>query len=162
MQLFGNNMKKITIILIFITYSAFTEPAPGFDGIVDFKITLKELDSIAKSSNFQKLKDKYIILDGSLTEYTVKENSDTKYLVEIELIDGEWAGVSNVFMYKCLILLKGEEYKKLFPERRRTTPAPGEIPINSNLIIVAKIKEIRLVENNPVPVLDGYYIRVRK
>jgi hypothetical protein len=156
-------MKKIVIVLIFVCcYGVFGEPAAGFDNFVDFTITLKDLDSVAKSGNFEKIKNKYLILDGALTEYSVKENTETSYSVEIELIDGEWVGVTGVFMYRCLVVFRGNDYKAVFPERRRATPAPEEIPINSNLIIVAKIKELRTVGNRVIPVLDGYYLRVRK
>jgi len=154
--------KRIFILFILCCSAVFADPAPGFDNFVNFEISIKELNSHAKSGNLDSIKSKYFILDGSFSAYNVIDNKESTYTVEIELINGEWKGVSNVVMYRAIVIFKGKNYQAHFPERRRSNPDPAEIPINSGLIVVAKLKETRIFEGEVIPVLDGYYLRVYK
>ena len=154
--------KAIFILFLACCSALFADPAPGFDNFVNFDISMKELNSHVKSGNLDLLKNKYFILDGSFAAYNVIDNKESSYTVEIELINGEWKGVSNVIMYRAIVIFSGKQYQARFPERRRSTPDPSEIPINSGIIVVAKLKETRKFEGEVVPVLTGYYIRVYK
>ena len=156
-------MSKAIFILFIVCCSAlFANPAPGFDNSVNFEISMKELNSHVKNGNLAAIKSKYVILDGSFASYNVVDNKESSYTVEIELINGEWNGVSNVFMYRAIIIFSGKEYQARFPARRSSIPGASEIPINSGLIVVAKLKETRNFEGQAVPVLEGYYLRVYK
>lgn len=154
--------KRIFILFIVCCSAAFANPAPGFDNYVDFEISMKELNSHVKRGDLDSIKNKYLILDGSFASYNVIDNKENSYSVEIELINGEWKGVSDVFIYRCIVIFSGKEYAAQFPARRKSTPDPNEIPINSGLIIVAKLKETRNFDGAVVPVLDGYYLRIYK
>jgi len=154
--------KRIFILFILCCSAVFADPAPGFDNYVNFEVSIKELYSHAKSGNLDSIKNKYFILDSSFSAYNIIDNKESTYTVEIELINGEWKGVSNVVMYKAIVIFKGKNYQAQFPERRRSTPDPAEIPINSGLIVVAKLKETRNFQGEVIPVLDGYYLRVYK
>lgn len=157
----GKMEKKIGIfltILLFIAGIAVALPAPRFDQVVDFEISIKELDKLIKAGQSSKVADKYLILNGSLSGYTVTDTEKNSYTVELELINGEWEGVSDVFIYRCKVIFSGEEYRVKFPARRRSVPGPGEIALNSGLIVVAKLKEIK----DGIAVLDGYYLREYK
>lgn len=142
-------------VLLFIAGFAIALPAPGFDQIIDFDISIKELDKLIKEGQPSKITGKYLILNGSLSGYTVTDKEKNSYTVELELINGEWEGVSDVFIYRCKVIFSGEEYSVKFPAKRRSTLEPGEIALNSGLIVVAKQREIR----DGVAVLDGYYLR---
>jgi hypothetical protein len=156
-------MAKIIFILFLVCCSAvFANPAPGFDNYVNFEISMKELDSHVKTGNLDLLKSKYFILNGSFVAYNVVDNNESSYTVEIELISGEWKDASNVLLYRTIVVFSGKEYQAMFPERRRSAPGPAEIPMNSGLIVVAKLKEIRDFDGDVVPVLQGYYFRVYK
>ncbi|MCL2480618.1 MAG: hypothetical protein FWF38_02790 [Spirochaetaceae bacterium] len=154
--------KRIFILFIFCCSAVFADPAPGFDNHVNFEISIKELYSHAKNGSLDSIKSKYFILDGSFSAYNVIDNKEPTYTVEIELINGEWKGVSNVVMYKAIVIFSGKEYQAKFPERRRSTPDPAEVPINSGLIVVAKLKGTKNIDGEVIPVLDGYYLRVYK
>ena len=154
--------KRIFILFIVCCSALFADPAPGFDNFVNFEISIKELNSYVKNGNLGAIKDKYFILDGSFTAYNVVNSKEPSYTVEIEIINGEWKDVSSVLMYRALVIFSGKEYQVMFPERKRSTPDPSEVPINSGLIVVAKLKETRTYDGEIVPVLYGYYLRVYK
>ncbi len=159
-------MKKI--LLLFFVLFVFSigylagEPAPGFDNYVDFGISMKELDALVKNGNLKAAVGKYLILNGSISGYTVTDKDESSYSVEVELVNGEWSGVSDVFIYRSIIVFKGKEYLSRFPAKRKSTPDPGEIPINSGLIVVAKVKDTRNESGRIIPVLEGSYLRVYK
>ncbi len=155
-------IKRIFILLIVCGGVAFGNPAPGFDNYVDFDISIKELNSHVKRGDLNSIKNRYLVLDGSFAAYNVIDAKESAYTVEIELINGEWKGVSDVFIYRAIIVFSGKEYQAKFPARRKSTPDPAEIPINSGLIVVAKLKEARNFDGVVVPVLDGYYLRIYK
>ena len=157
-------IKRIFILfIIFCSYNAlFADPAPGFDNYVDFEISMKELDSHVKSGNLDSIKNKYLILNGSFVGFSVVDNNASTFTVEIELINGEWQGITDVFMYRAIIIFSGREYQAMFPEGRRSSSASSEVQTNSGLIVVARLKETRVFEGEVIPVLYGYYLRVFK
>jgi len=158
------NKNLFIFFIIFISYSAAltAQEAPGFDNVVNFNISLKDLDALVKNNKLKSIGDKYIILDGAVSEYMVTDKDEDSYTVEIVLVNGEWAGISDVYIYRSIIVFKGPEFKDKFPERRRSTPGPEEIPVNSGLIVVAKFSEVRNEGGMVIPVLDGKYLRVYK
>ena len=160
-------MKKACIfsflIIIFITSGVvYASPAPDFDKVADFSMTLKKLNSLASQNKLDEVKDKYFILDGALSSYTVIDKDKDNYTVELLLVNGEWEGVSDVHIFRTVILVKGEEYAEKFPARRRRKGTGREIPLNSGLIVIAKLNNVITMNNTAVPVLDGYYLRVFK
>ncbi|MCL2793093.1 MAG: hypothetical protein FWD87_08365 [Spirochaetaceae bacterium] len=157
-------LKRIFVLFIvgFSCGAVFANPAPGFDNYVNFAICMKELDAHVKSGDLDSIKGKYLILNGSFVAFNVTDNRAATYTVEIELINGEWHGVTDVFMYRAIIIFSGREFQPMFPERRRSIPGPTEIPTNSGLIVVARLKETRIFEGEVIPVLYGYYLRVFK
>ncbi|MDX9799902.1 MAG: hypothetical protein RBT69_01050 [Spirochaetia bacterium] len=158
------NKNLLFLFIIFISYSVSitAQDADGFDKVVNFDVSLKELDTLAKNNKLKSLGEKYLVLNGAVSEYMVTDAEDESYTVEVVLVNGEWSGVSDVFIYRSIIVFKGAEYKEKFPARRRSTPSPGEIPVNTGLIVVAKFAEVRNEGGMVLPVLDGRYLRVYK
>ena len=159
-------MKKALIVcfllMIYITAGVSASPAPGFDRVVDFSITLKQLNSMVSENNTEALKDKYFILNGALSSFSVVDKDPENYRVELMLVNGEWEGVSDVYIYRSVIIFQGKAYEDMFPARRKKTPGPSEVSMNSGLIIVAKLNNVINIGGVPVPVLDGYYLRIYK
>ena len=151
------------LVLIFTASGAvFASPAPDFDRISDFSITLKKLTEMAAEGDISLVKGKYLILDGALSSYTVINKDPDNYTVELLLVNGEWEGVSDVHIFRSVVIVKGKEYIKKFPARRSKRNAGELIPLNSGLIIVARLNNVINMGNTAVPVLDGYYLRLFK
>ena len=149
--------------MIFISSGILSaSPAPDFDKTADFSITLKKLSSLAADGDISSVKGKYLILDGALSSYTVINKDPDNYTVELLLVNGEWEGVSDVHIFRTVVVVKGKEYAEKFPARRRKKESGQEIPVNSGLIVVAKLNNVIAMGSASVPVLDGYYLRVIK
>ncbi len=162
----GVSVKRVYILsflVIFFIISGFVSASPvsDFDKIADFSITLKKLNKMAAENRLSSLEDKYLILDGALSSYTVIDNDPDNYTVELIIVNGEWEGVSDVHIFRSVVVVKGSEYEDKFPARRKKN-AEDEIPLNSGLIIIAKLNNVISMNNTSVPVLDGYYLRVFK
>ncbi len=154
--------KSLIVFLVLACFSVVflaAEEAPGFDNYVDFSISLRELDRIAEKGLTGRLENKYLILDGSVSEYQVVDKNEASYTVEVELVSGEWDGVTDVYIYRCIVVFKGKKYMEMFPERRRSVPGPQEVALNSGIVAVAKLKEVRRSGKDSTPVLDGFYLR---
>ncbi len=95
-----------------VVYAA---PAPDFDKVADFSMTLKKLSTLASENRLGAVKDKYFILDGALSSYTVINKDPENYTVELLLVNGEWEGVSDVHIFRTVIMVKGKEYVKKIP-----------------------------------------------
>ncbi|MCL2295381.1 MAG: hypothetical protein FWC36_11065 [Spirochaetes bacterium] len=151
-------------IILFICCSSalFAGSAPGFDNYVNFGISMRELTAHVQSGDLGPVRNRYLILNGSFVSFTVIDNTPATYTVEIELIDGEWVGVSDVLIFRAIIVFSGREFQAMFPERRRGAPGPMEIALNSGLIVVARLKETREHRGEVIPVLYGYHLRVFK
>ena len=160
-------MKKFFIlsflVMIFISSGFLSaSPAPDFDKTSDFSITLKKLSHLAADGDISSVKGKYLILDGALSSYTVIDKDPDNYTVELLLVNGELEGVSDVHIFRSVVIVKGEEFAEKFPARVRKNGTGLEIPLNSGLIVVAKLNNVITMGNTAVPVLDGYYLRVFK
>ena len=159
-------MKKqvFMVAVVFLLCAAFlySSPAPGFDNVADFSISLKELDGMAEKRDFNALEDVYLIINGAVASYIVTDSEPDTYTVEVELIDGEWIGVSDVFLYRSIVVFQGPEYVQKFPARRRSTPGPGEISVNSGIVVVARCLDAVNDGDTVIPVLEGYKLRTYK
>lgn len=151
---------SLLVVVFFNTGVLFAAPAPDFDRIADFSITLKKLNKMASENDFSEIKGRYLVLDGALSSFSVIDKDPDNYTVELLLVNGEWEGVSDVHIFRSVVRLKGKEYVNMFPARRKKRGAENEIPLNSGLIILAKLNNVINMGNVAVPVLDGYYLRV--
>lgn len=91
---------------------------------------------------------------------TVYPAEINKVSVQVEIVYGVWIGYDEVKSYKSIIEFKGLEAFKIF-KRKRPQDASGEmIPINSTILIVAKIiKYFTLEDGEKGWFLEGLYLR---
>lgn len=157
-------MKKLFawIFLVMILFPVSAEDHEDFSGVVDFTVTLK----ILNSPSFQELEpqsDQYFILTGAITERRVV-NSDPDdpeaFVGEIEIVDGEWFGLENVVMYRCIIRLSGSEFKDMIPARRTRRPKPEEIPLNTQVLIIGKLIGYLEEGSVKIPIIEGIKLRI--
>lgn len=131
-----------------------------FDRIVDFGIALKELHVAASAGTITTTPDSFFIIDGAVASRRVVQSDRESFLGELELVNGEWVGVEEVLLYRCIVQLVGPEFFEAIPARRSRRANPAEIALNTRLLIVGKLTELRILENGQaIPVLQAYYIR---
>ena len=157
-------MKKpfiIFIILAIYTLPVFSLDQSDFDGKVDFSITLKELNElIEKGHTGLAPTQKFIIISGTISNIAILNETQSGYLVEIELTGGEWIGVEEVKSYQVLIRFSGYEFQKNFNKERGSQGLAEKINANSSVLIVAKILTTTNTRSGKkIWVLKGFYVR---
>lgn len=155
-------MKKIFIFLFLISFlsSLYASPEDDFDKIADFGITLKNISAVIGSKGSGFLKDRILILDGILSSFEVTDSTEAGYTAELTLINGEWDGPSEVYMYKSIAVFKGYEYSALFPAKKSRTKKNDPAELNSKVIVVCSFDTLRRDgKSGVIPVLKGHRIR---
>jgi len=156
-------MKKFTLILFlfFILFSLSAQINNDADTMINFDLTLKNIVQMVESGNSNDIDmDKYIILDGIVSDREVLASDKENFVGILEISYGEWEGLENVAIYKCLIQLQGLEFASMIPARRSRTPNPEEITLNTHLLIMGKY--LGYSENDDggkIPVIEGYKLR---
>jgi hypothetical protein len=83
-----------------------------------------------------------------------------KVIVQIEVVYGVWIGYDEVKSYRSIIEFKGPECFKIFKRIRTKNASREMIPVNSTVLIVAKIIEpLSLQDSGKGWRLEGFYIR---
>jgi len=134
--------KSFLLILIFISFSLAGQDLQQLEGVLDFSINLKELNN-EKILKKLILENKYLVLEGAVSAINIIENSKSSFKVEVDFVNGEWNGFENVSMYKCKLMFFDKKFSRSFPKRPPRKPDPKYIPLNSHLLVLAKIIEIQ-------------------
>lgn len=156
-------MKRIFFSVIFLLFSfnfLFSLTPADFDRIIDFSITLKELDQSLASGNISAIpKDKYVILHGTFANFSILNTDEANYKVRIEMTIGEWLDIDDVKSYRSIVQFTGAEFSKYFPQRARRGQNDS-IDLNSRIIVIARVIEpIKTIDRKTVWLLEGLYVR---
>lgn len=152
----------VPIIFLFVSVVLFPADQVGFDGIVDFSITLESISEILTREGPDALpRDKLIVLTGAISSLQVLQSGEeSPFLAELELVGGEWVGMEAVKMYTCLVLLHGDDFQNRIPVRRSRREIVNEITLNSEVMVVGKVVGTRtLYTGEQVPVIEAFYVR---
>ena len=141
--------------------AAFSIDAGDFDAVADFSVTIKTLSRLDESSaSAYGLMNRFLLLDGTVTNILVLDNNEESYLVQVELVSGEWIGLDEVRSYSCWVLFSGPRFTNVFPARVPRNPPPGVISSNDAILIVAKpLQTVEIAEGETAWVLEGIYAR---
>ncbi len=150
--------------MLFLSIMAFSADRKEFDRIVDFSLSIKELDAIVKQERYDLLDpDKMVIIDGAVASITIVEENEDRFLAELEVINGEWEGLERVYMYSCLVQVSGKGFFQRIPNKAMKSPLKDEISQNARILVVGSPQSIRQWEDGTnMLVLDGWYIRTIK
>lgn len=156
-------MKRTFFCFIFLFFSfnlLFSLTPTDFDRIIDFSITLKELDQSLTSGRTSAVpKDKYVILHGTYANFSILNADEANYKVRIEMIIGEWFDIDEVKSYRSIVQFTGPEFSRYFPQKKRRGQTDS-IDLNSRIIVVAKaIEPIKAIDGKTVWLLEGLYVR---
>ena len=156
-------MKKYTFILFlfFILFSLSAQINDNPDSQINFDLTLKNIVTMVESGNSNNIDmDKYIILDGIVSDRMVLTSDKENFVGMLEISYGEWEGLENVSIYKSLIQIQGLEFASMIPVRRSRKPNPEEITLNTHLLILGKYLGYTEDDSgNKTPVIEGYKLR---
>ncbi len=157
-------MKKNIFIFFFLilTFSLSAQDTMDLEKQLDFDLTLKDIVLMVDSGQSNDIDmDRYIILDGVVSGREVLYADEENFVGMLEISYGEWEGLENVVMYKCLVQVQGLEFASMIPVRRSRTPNPAEIALNTNILVLGKYLGYSEDESGQkYPVIEG--IKVRK
>jgi hypothetical protein len=149
------------LVLMIWVPAAFSIDAGDFDAVADFSVTVKTLSGLDEATAAAYgLLDRFLLLDGTVTNILVLDANEESYLVQVELVSGEWIGLDEVRSYSCWVLFSGPRFAGVFPARLPRNPAPGVIASNDTILIVAKpLQTVEIAEGEIAWVLEGIYAR---
>jgi hypothetical protein len=158
------HMKKAlgaVLVLMFWASAAFSIDAGDFDAVADFSVTIKTLSQLDEAAaTAYGLMDRFLLLDGTVTNILVLDRNEENYLVQVELVSGEWIGLDEVRSYSCWVLFSGPRFASVFPARVPRNPPPGVIGANDTILIVAlPLQTVEVAEGETAWVLEGIYAR---
>jgi hypothetical protein len=149
------------LVLMIWTPVAFAIDAGDFDEVVDFSVTVKTLSQLDEATaTAYGLMDRFLLLNGTVTNILVLDANEESYLVQVELVSGEWIGLDEVRSYSCWVLFSGPHFAGVFPARAPRNPPPGVIGANQTVLIVAvPLQTVEIAEGETAWVLEGIYAR---
>jgi len=110
-----------------------------FDAVVDFSVTLKALAGTDEAAaRAYGLKDRYLLLDGTVTAIQFLEPDEERFRAQVELVAGEWIGLEEVRSYRCYLLFQGRRFFRLLPRRAPRSPDASLILPNDRILVVAR------------------------
>lgn len=151
----------VVLVLILWAPAAFSIDAGDFDAVADFSVTIKTLSQLDEAAaTAYGLMDRFLLLDGTVTNILVLDANEENYLVQLELVSGEWIGLDEVRSYSCWVLFSGPRFAGVFPARVPRNPPPGVIAANDQILIVAiPLQTVEIAEGETAWVLEGIYAR---
>jgi hypothetical protein len=157
--------KRIKVVITFffiITYSIFSQDIKPFEKVVDFDLTIKDLQNL-NENNVVQFKGKFLILHGEIAEIHIINRKKSEYVAEVHLVTGEWINLDQINIHKCIVRFSGEEFYSKFPRNRRSRGSNEMIRVNDFILTVGKIAQIQEdSEGNKSIVITGYKIRKLK
>jgi hypothetical protein len=155
--------RAIGAVLVLMIWApvAFAIDTGDFDEIVDFSVTVKTLSQLDEATaTAYGLMDRFLLLNGTVTNILVLDANEESYLVQVELVSGEWIGLDEVRSYSCWVLFSGSRFAGVFPARVPRNPPPGVIEANQTVLIVAvPLQTVEIAEGETAWVLEGIYAR---
>ena len=157
-------VKKLILFLLFLVLAVSgvsADVVDDFDGIIDFSMTLKDLDKrVSRGESPESLGDRLFLLDGAVSAIEIISGEEEPFLAVIDLVSGQWIGMEDVERYTCKVIVRGPQFEKRIPRRRRRNPAPDEILVNSTVLVLTQLIDIIEDESgNRLALLEGYYLR---
>ncbi|MEA1910469.1 MAG: hypothetical protein U9N32_02195 [Spirochaetota bacterium] len=156
-------MKKYTFIFFFLVvlFSLSAKVNVNLEAPIDFDLTLKDIVLLVESGNGNDIDmDQYIVLDGVVSSREVLYSDEENFVGMFEISYGEWEGLENITMYKCLIQVQGLEFAQMIPVRRSRRPNPLEVSLNSHILILGKYLGYSEDETGQkYPVIEGFKLR---
>jgi hypothetical protein len=149
------------VVLLSVATAAFAIDAGDFNAVADFSVTVKTLSQLDEATaRAYGLLDRFVLLDGTVSNILILDTNEESYLVQIELVSGEWIGLEEVRSYSCWVLFSGPRFADVFPARVPRTPPPGVISANDHVLIVAApLQTVEIAEGERAWVLEGIHAR---
>jgi hypothetical protein len=132
-----------------------------FDQTVDFTISISEIvQAVEEGTVNELLGERVVLLDGNVGSINIVDPNEQSFQAEIELVTGEWQGLTEVRAYRLIVLASGPRFAPRLPSRPPRNPGPEIIELNQHVLVAARFLGVGVdPEGNRLPVFEPYYIR---
>jgi len=159
-------MKRILPLLFLFTAGFISAQGavsiPDFTRFLDYTTTLKDVDQQTKAENWDLYEDpRYLLIDGTIASITTLVNSDTEYVVEVELVSGEWLSLAEVEMYRIFVQFSGKKFADRFPQGRKIPE--GAATVNERILVIGHLSGVyESSSGGYLPIMAGDEFRILK
>jgi hypothetical protein len=124
---------------------------------LDFSITLADLHRAAQNGDDREIPSgRWIVLDATVGSVTVRSDTDSEFIAEVELVDGEWIGDDRVELLRVYAVFQGQPFKPYFSRTSPDRLQPGD-----HVLLLSTYLGIGVDydETTPVGVVEGVAVR---
>lgn len=131
-----------------------------FDAVVDVDESLKSLSLSVREGRDPTPDGRLLMLDGVVSVIEVLDPEEASFSARIELVTGEWQGLERVLLYSAYVDINGPEFFSRIPTRRNRNTSADAITTNEAVLVVGRFDGMTTdSDGNPVPVVEGLYLR---
>lgn len=156
-------MKKTLFLSVFfmcLLICALFSESEKLDSVIDFSISIKELSNTTPELLDNIIStDKYLILNGTISDITEIERTETNLILDIHLVNGAWIGLEKVEVYKCIINVTGKEWENRFPKRKPREIEEEHILVNNRILVIGKAVDYVIDDSFLTVVINAENIR---
>jgi len=146
--------------LLMVAVSAGAQTLKDFTKIVDFGATLESLSKEATANQPVTTGGKLVVLNGVAESIQNLSNDPKQFYALIELVDGKWQGLQSVSLYRCYVLVQGQQFASQVLLRPQSNAPANAIGTNTQLLVVGDVKGVVAApDGSNVPVVEAYFLR---
>lgn len=128
--------------------------------VVDFDESLKSLSLSAREGRDPTPDGRLLMLDGVLSAIEVLNPEEASFSARLMLVTGEWQGLETVVMYSAYVDISGPEFFSRIPTRRNRNTSADAIATNEAVLVIGRFDGVTTdTDGNPIPVVEGLYLR---
>ena len=133
----------------------------SFDSAVDFSMNIREIDTLVKQNQLQKIDPKkYLLLNGAVASINILQPDESNFLALVELVSGDWTGTEKVSLYRVLVVFSGPEYYKRISQQMSQNIASDAIRANDQLLVVGQFADVlQMPDGTNAAVINAVHAR---
>jgi hypothetical protein len=154
------NVLAAALMFVLASGSASGVDLSDFGAVVDVDESLKSLSLSVREGREPTPDGRLLMLDGVVSTIEVVDPEEASFSARLALVTGEWQGLERVVMYSAYVDISGPEFFSRIPTRRNRNTTDDAITANGAMLVIGRFEGItRDSDGNPVPVVEGLYLR---
>ncbi len=154
------NVLAAALMFVLTSGAAFGVDLSDFGAVVDFDESLKSLSLSVREVRDPAPDGRLLMLDGVVSAIEVLDPEEESFSARIELVTGEWEGLERVVLYSAYVDIGGPEFFSRIPTRRNRSSSADAITANGGMLVIGRFDGVTTdSDGNPVPVVEGLYLR---
>jgi hypothetical protein len=155
-------MRTIAAILLLAMGMPLLALSPvDFDDVVDFEMSAATLYELVQAEAYDAIDaERFMVLEGTIASTMVLDPNPDSYQALVEIVQGEWIGLTDIEIYRVYVLLIGPDFADRVPERMPRDPGPEILRNGDSLLVVGAFYGVSDAEDGTrLPVVEAIAIR---